>query len=166
MRSFSAVLLVVLAVCWLLAPNSSCAESSVDRSYDTTYRVTYLSVPPFGTGPVSLVKPHSTPEPLPQMRFAAKFSCRGDVGSCRPRLVELRFISDATRWTLRDVPHSIRIGINGKDDLSWGEFAWSGAAISDNEYWETALLVVGVDYFEQMGKAKSVQIELNGMSFS
>jgi hypothetical protein len=161
---------VPAAVC-LLLPISSAGQSVVVKTLvvnglqSGTMRTTYLSLPTVSTNGESFSKAQTTAKLLPKMEFTARFACRGDVDSCRPALVELRFISDARRWTLKDTPHSIRIITNGKA-FSWGEFAWSGTAISENEYREIAFLGVNPETLEQISKARSVEIELGGISVS
>ena len=171
MKLMAITWLVPAIICLLLPSNSAYGQSVVVKTLvvnelqSGTMRTTYLSLPTVSTGGVSFSKAQTTAKLLPRIEFEARFACRGDVDSCRPALVELRFISDARRWTLKDMPHSFRIVTNGKACL-WGDFAWSGTAISENKYWETAFLGVGPDTLEQISKATSVEVELDGISVS
>ena len=158
------------AVLCLLLAASAYGQSAVNRTYYPDLKVSYLSTTPLRTNPVSLAQATNA-KPSPQMQFVAKFGCRGDVDSCRPRGIEVRFILDTSTWILRDVPHTIRLVTDGKPE-GWGQFRWSGVsgvAIRENDFdiRENALLIVSSEAFRQIFRAKSVEVELGGvMTFS
>lgn len=125
----------------------------------TTF-ITYVSIQPT---PVNMDSSSDRPtrvDSTQRIDFAARFACRGKT-TCRPALVELRFISTSQNWVLKEAPHTLRVFIDNKL-FSYGGYAWSGERLSADEVGEIAEIRVRPPSLESVAKGRVIKIELDG----